>query len=68
MFLVVLASLSARQLALCVQCLMQNEGKTDNRKTMITFLSDDFSTQRVKYANIDCEINQSEHSLSLSTV
>ncbi len=23
--------------------LMQNEGKTDNRKTMITFLSDNFS-------------------------
>ncbi len=23
--------------------LMQNEGKTDNRKTMITFSSDDFS-------------------------
>ncbi len=23
--------------------LMQNEGKADNRKTMITFLSDDFS-------------------------
>ncbi len=22
---------------------MQNEGKTDNKKTMITFLSDDFS-------------------------
>ncbi len=46
--------------------LMQNEGKTDNRKTMITFTSNDLALYaRVEYANIDCEINQSEHSSSL---
>ncbi len=49
--------------------LMQNEGKTDNRRTMIMFSSVDLALQaRVEYANIDREINQSEHSSSLTQV
>ncbi len=49
--------------------LMQNEGKTDNGKIMNTFLSDDISApSRVEYANIECEINQSEHGSSLTAV
>ncbi len=42
---------------------MQNKDKTDNRKT------GDLAFQaRVEYVNIDCEINQSEHNLSLTAV
>ncbi len=48
---------------------MQNEFKIDNGKTMITFLSDDLALHvRVEYANINCEINQSEHGLSFTAV
>ncbi len=37
---------------------MQNEGKTDNKKTMITFSSDDFSTSsKSRIVNFDHEIN-----------
>ncbi len=43
---------------------MQNEGKIDNRKTMITCLFHDFSA----YANMDCKMNQSEHGLSFTVV
>ncbi len=49
--------------------LMQNEGKTDNKKTMITLSCNDLSAPaRVEYVNIDCEINQSEHGSSLTVV
>ncbi len=36
---------------------MQNEGKADNRKTMITFSSDDFSTpsESLEYAKVNNE-------------
>ncbi len=49
--------------------LMQNEGKTDNRKTMITFSFIDLVLHaRVEYANITREINQLEHGSSLTAV
>ncbi len=34
---------------------MQNEGKTDDRKTMITFYSDDFSApnESLEYAKVN---------------
>ncbi len=37
--------------------LMQNEGKTDNRKSTITFLYDDFSTpsERLEYVKVNNE-------------
>ncbi len=48
---------------------MQNEGRIDNRKTMIAFVSNDFSAHaRVEYAHIEREINQSEHGLSFTAV
>ncbi len=49
--------------------LMQNQGKTDDRKTMNTFSSNTLALQaRVEYANIEQEINQSEHSSFLTVV
>ncbi len=37
--------------------LMQNEGKTGNRETMITFLSDNFTAprERLKYVKVNNE-------------
>ncbi len=48
---------------------IHTEGKTDNRKTMIAFSSDDFSTpSESRICDIGREINQSEHSSSLTAV
>ncbi len=47
--------------------LIQNEGKTDNRKTVITFLSDDFSAPSESRI-CEREINLSEHGSSLTVV
>ncbi len=49
--------------------LIQNESKTDNRKTMIIFSFTTSALQaRVQYVNFDCEIDQSEHSSSFTAV
>ncbi len=48
---------------------MQNEVKIDNRKTMVTFFSDDFSAAREsRICEYRWEINQSEHGLSFTVV
>ncbi len=48
---------------------MQNEGKLITKKPRSHFCTMTLALQaRVEYANIDREINQSEHSLSLTVV
>ncbi len=46
---------------------MQNEGKIENRKTMITFLFDDSRAPCVNgICEINCEMNQSKYGLSFT--
>ncbi len=48
---------------------MQNEGKTDNGKIIITFCPMTSVLQAiVEYANIGCEIDKSERRLSLTAI